>query len=249
MKLLLSELNEALAIDMDTNGRPYFDSGLQCLDMRDILSVCSSLVTTIRNPFDLSDGHSLSADVHVRLAHSSVKEFLMSSSIRSNACAKYAVVEDVTHAYLAKACMAYLIRFDSPLRADDVDKNFFVDYVAEHWITHLHGSKVNPESEIFRDLIWNMFDPRQIHYRNWIQLNNIDMPWRTPDLSGDISIIPPLYSAAFLNFGKVCRSLVRIESDVDALGGLLGSALQAAAFKGHTGIVEVLLKAGFGIRL
>lgn len=112
---------------MNTIGRPYNDSDLRCLDMRDILIVCSSLVSTTDEFFDLRNGHSFNADVYVRLAHSSVKESLMSSSIRSNPCAKFAVAVDCAYAYLARANMAYLMHFDTPPRAGNVSRFPFVD--------------------------------------------------------------------------------------------------------------------------
>ena len=243
-KLRLSELNEALAIDMDSKGQPYYDSAQECLDKRDILSICSSLVATTDGSSDCKNVSSFNADVSVRLAHSSVRNFLTSPSLLSSACYRFSVAEGAAHAYLARACMAYLRNLEVIICAANIGQFSLVEYAAKCWMPHVKCSDAAIESQTSQDLVWSMFDPEQIHYKNWIQFNNFEQPWRKPDLSGNEPQVPPLYTAAFLGFDMVCKALVRSAVDVNASGGLLGNALAAAAFKGHVEIVQILLHAG-----
>ena len=240
----MSELNDALAIDVDTEDQPYYDSAQECLDKRDILSICSSLVATTDGSLDRGTGSSFNADVSVRLAHSSVKDFLTSPSILSTACYRFSVTEGAANAYLARACMAYLRHLEVVICAANIGQFSLVEYAATCWVAHAKCSNAAIESQTSQDLVWSMFDPERIHHRNWIQFNNFEQPWRKPDLSGHESKVPPLYTAALLGFDMVCKALVRSAVDVNASGGLFGNALGAAAFKGHAEIVQTLLDAG-----
>lgn len=229
---------------MDTEDQPYYDSAQECLDKRDILSVCSSLVTTTGQSLDGRSGPSFDADASVRLAHSSVRDFLTSPSILSTTCRRFSVAETAAHEYLARACMAYLRHIEVVVCAANIDNFSLVEYGATCWLRHARCSSAALESQTSRDLVWSMFDPEKIHYRNWIQFNNFDLPWRAPILSADQPMNPPLYTAAFLGFDMICQALVRSAVDVNASGGLRGNALGAAVFKGHAEVVQTLLHAG-----
>ena len=229
---------------MDTQDQPYYDSAQECLDKRDILSLCSSLVATTDVSSHSRNASSFNVDVLVRLAHSSVRDFLASPSILSTACYRFSVTEGAANAYLARACMAYLRHLEVVICAANIGQYSLVEYAATCWVPHAKRSNAAVESQTSQDLVWSMFDPERIHYRNWIQFNNLEKPWRTPDLSGNLPTIPPLYAAANLGFNMVCKALIGSAVDVNASGGHLGNALSAAAFKGHAEIVQTLLHAG-----
>lgn len=229
---------------MDAEDQPYYDSAQECLDKRDILGICSSLVATTDVSSYRRKASSFNADVFVRLAHSSVKDFLTSPSLLSTPCYRFSVAEGAAHGYLARACIAYLRHLEVIMCAANIGQFSLVEYAATCWVPHAKRSDAATKSQTSQDLIWSMFDPEQIHYRNWVQINNFEQPWRTPDLSGNQPTIPPLYTAAFLGFDMVCKALIRSAVDVNASGGLLGNALSAAAFKGRAEIVQTLLHAG-----
>ena len=229
---------------MDTRDQPYYDPGQECLDKRDLLSICSSLVATDDGSLDRRAGSGFNADVTVRLAHSSVRDFLASPSILSTARYRFSVTEGAANAYLARACMAYIKHLEITMCTTNLGQFSLVEYAATCWVPHAKFSEATLETPTSQDLVWSMFDPQRIHYRNWIQFNNFEQPWRTRDLSSNQPIIPPLYTAAFLGFDTVCKALVRNAVDVNASGGLLGNALAAAAFKGNAEVVQTLLHAG-----
>ena len=229
---------------MDIQDQPYYDSAQECLDKRDILGICSSLIATTDGSLDHMIGSSFNADVSVRLAHSSVKDFLTSPSILSTTCYRFSMTEGAANAYLARACMAYLKHLEVVMCAANIGQYSLVEYAATCWVPHAKRSNAATESQTSQDLVWSMFDPERIHYRNWIQFNNFEKPWRTPDLSGNQPSIPPLYIAAFLGFDMVCKALITNAVDVNASGGLLGNALATAAFQGHAESVQTLLDAG-----
>jgi hypothetical protein len=69
--LRIEELVEVIAVDIE--GNPRFDPERRLPEPRDILTICSSLVTTMKateGPYDKTTAE------QVRLAHFSVKEYL-----------------------------------------------------------------------------------------------------------------------------------------------------------------------------
>lgn len=247
VELCLTEIAETLAIDVDAQDWPHYDPDLQFFDMREIVNVCSSLVTTVEMSSDHLNSSSVITEVYVKLAHSSVKEFLMSESIRTGVCSRFALEEDLAHLYLAKSCMAYLIHIDIPLHVDDVASYPLVGYAAKYWIPHMITSKANSGSKVLRELITDLFDPEQVYYNNWTRIFRIDMPWRVPEQSEHQAALPPLYSAAYLGLDFVCELLIQKGVDVNASGGLFGTPLQAAALGGHIRAMQKLLDAGASI--
>ena len=247
VELCLTEMAETLAIDVDAQDRPHYDPDLRFFDMRELLNVCSSLVTTVEMSLSHLNSPSVITEVYVKLAHSSVKEFLMSESIRTGVCSRFALEEDLAHLYLAKSCMAYLIHIDIPLHVDDFASYPLVGYAAKYWIPHMTTSKTNWGSKVLRELIMILFDPEQVYYNNWTRIFRIDMPWRALEQSKHQAALPPLYSAAYLGLDFVCEHLIQKGVDVNASGGLFGTPLQAAALGGHISAVQKLLNAGASI--
>lgn len=247
LKLCLIEMAETLAINVDVQDRPRYDPDLLFLDMREILNVCSSLVTTVEMSSNHLNSPSVTTKVYVKLAHSSVKEFLVSESIRTGVCSRFALEEDRVHLYLAESCMAYLIHIDIPLHVDDIASYPLVGYAAKYWIPHMLTSKASWDSKVLRELIMDLFDPEEVYYNNWTRIFRIDMPWRAPEQLEHQAALPPLYSAAYLGLDFVCDQLIQKGVDVNASGGLFGTPLQAAALGGHIRAVQRLLDAGASI--
>jgi hypothetical protein len=126
----LNEIVDALAVVFAD--RPVFNPDERYPDPRDIFTRCSSLISLtitdkIRNKETL------------RLAHFSVKEYLISDRIRNGQAHVYAVIERYADEVIAKTCLAYLLQFRN---VDPPDGSTIMDYpLAEYagcyWLHHV----------------------------------------------------------------------------------------------------------------
>ena len=94
--LRIEEVAEVTALDIE--GDPRFDPEHRLREPRDLLTICSSLVTLVAS--------------ELRLAHFSVKEYLTSERIRVSSASKFSALEISAHLSIAETCLAYLLQFD-----------------------------------------------------------------------------------------------------------------------------------------
>ena len=73
--------------------------------------MCSSLITLSSNPSKWSDLAFYHESEEVRLAHYSVKEYLVSDRVRVGAAKKYSISEIAANTLIAETCLAYLLHF------------------------------------------------------------------------------------------------------------------------------------------
>ena len=118
--LELEELAEVIAIDIEEC--PRFDPANKLPEPRVILKICSSLVSleTYENMDDenenVEDGNESVDDgyesVVVRLAHFSVKEYLVSERILQGNARRYSIREINANIVIQNDCLAYLLELD-----------------------------------------------------------------------------------------------------------------------------------------
>jgi len=146
--LSLDELSECAGIDLKSFARSYDDMDI-ITDPKDILEMCSSLVT-------ISDDKAF-----VSLAHYTVKEFLTSDRISAD-LPTFHVGDAEVEAELAATCLTYLC-FDEfkhgtvATRAELDDLLFkykFLKHAATAWAKHAHRADGN--DDLFR-LIMKLF--------------------------------------------------------------------------------------------
>lgn len=100
--LALSEIAEAVAFKPDLREDSLDLKNSLLFEPQDILIVCSSLVT-----------YSVKSQ-EIRLAHHSVREYLISERIRLNPKAKnFDISEMLANKTIAKACLRYLLSFNT----------------------------------------------------------------------------------------------------------------------------------------
>jgi ankyrin repeat protein len=183
----------------------------------------------------------------LRLAHFSVKEFLISQHLMSlPGTPLQAIVKEDWHAIVSQCCLAYLIQFESPLREQDLQEYPLACYSAQYWIQQAHLSAAESLPEI-EELALRVLSSCKEIYRNWCRLYDPDKPWRGVDFnnSSNSDILPsPLYYASGAGLEGIVRRLLEAGADPNSKGGMFGSALQAASYYGHATIVENLLSAG-----
>ena len=252
---------EILAIQNGNGGGFFPDERLP--DPEDVMVVCSSLIScntdySIDDPIDNSvaestDSNSSGSDSgdggieqrrtrQIRLAHFSVKEYLL-----SDRCALRSDLQMQTcHAVIAEGCLRYLLHLfkDSPLTQEVVDQYPLARYAARYWWQHARKIDSTSGCAVF-ELASKLLTNESSALLSWVQLYNVDQPWVGLDKTLTISDIPqPLYYAAWIGVPEVVRSILQNNTDINAQEGFLGNALSSASEHGYEKIVQMLLDAG-----
>ena len=255
--LQLKEVAEIVAIDVDET--PRFDPQRRLLELRDILTMCSSLITLTSNMHNTSKeeetgsepnvgfpdpegdyeaNNPVSEDVktYVRLAHFSVKEYLVSDRIQHGTASYYSIREIESHGVLAEDCIAYLLQFDEPgsLTFVTLDLSPLAQYAAKFWRKHARFA----EEGLIKSttlLGVELLTAEGEAFLNWIRIDEACVD-KQPRYLGT-----PLYYASEAGLLELVRMLIERGMDVNAQAGIYGYALQAASYKGHIDVVHLLL--------
>jgi hypothetical protein len=130
--LRMEEIAEVLTIALELE--PQVDVERRLFELRDLVRFCSSLVTilSLKIPGELEDIEVL------RLAHLSVKDYLLSGRIRIGPSSTYSLQEANGNSFVAESCIAYLLQFHQlELLSRQTVQDFpLARYVAEYWTQH-----------------------------------------------------------------------------------------------------------------
>jgi hypothetical protein len=107
--LQIDEIAEVITVNVEAN--PRINPAKRFEEPQDILTIFSSLIT-IAEPMEGPRGKITRGQV--RLAHFSVKEYLVSERIQAGSVGRYSIREIHAHTSIAKICLAYLLQFDNP---------------------------------------------------------------------------------------------------------------------------------------
>lgn len=252
-QLHLEEVVEVLAIDWEVNEKPTFDLEFRLPDPLDLLTICSSLVTLKEGMLDNRDASAPQKRTFVRLAHSSVKDYLISDRISTSPAAAYALNEALSHSFITQCCLIYLLQFKGPLEPRSPLTFPLVQYAAQFWTDHFQASGVTDKDEV-ENMAFQVLTSDQVPYVNWCHLYDPDRPWLVQSDPVDPPNGPdrpnghwkeadgsPLYYMSLLGLSQLCKRLLAAGADANASGGLYGSPLRAAAMNGHGDVVELLL--------
>ncbi|KAM0714692.1 hypothetical protein Q7P37_009709 [Cladosporium fusiforme] len=237
-----------------------FDEDEVLEDSNDILRICSSLVSiatagrgsnesddddddvTYDQSFNDEQGPGAGV-MYVRLAHFSVKEYLVSTR---PSIERYRLGGQESHDTLATCCLVYLLRFNGDEWQDpDCESVFsFARYASRFWTQHARVSGTCSNQQ--RDLATEIFVQNSTAFLAWMRFFNINRPWeRNPDIRRTLDGLPePLYVASHEGLAQSVSVILDAGADVNAQGGAYGNALQAASLRGHEKVVHVLLAAG-----
>ncbi|MCJ1387554.1 hypothetical protein MMC18_000397 [Xylographa bjoerkii] len=233
----LDEVVEVLAIDLDEPDF-RFDPGNRLTDARDILTICSCLITITPS----STEYGLE---EVRLAHSTVKDYLTSVHFPTRSTSEHDIgfEESGSHQFIARICLTYLIYLDdSHLQEPELGSKFpLAKYAATYWIQHYHAAS---EKDPLQSLVLSLFTDVTGCYANWRMLHDIDKPWLSSDSYGKSSIGSPLYYASLAGLDSIVASLLQSGANPNERGGVFGDPLQAAVYQNYPSIVCSLLEHG-----
>ena len=233
--LTLPQLWEALAIE---KGENVIDDESRLRSPQDILLLGNSLIA-------------VSPDGHVALSHLSVRDYLVSTEIRSDPkTAVFALDPGISHRELAQDCLTYLLLSDLSSGPSNTEQEYLsrlvhfplLQYATKYWFYHARNAVVDDE---IRDLTMNFFAPEaRDSFMSWVQVLNADSPFKW-------NVYPrhatSLYYAASLGLDEVVESLLGSTSleEINAPGSRFGgTAIHAAAIRGHVSIIKKLVAAG-----
>ena len=233
-----------------------FDPDEVLEDVRDVLRLCSSLVT-IYNGNEESTTHHIDdrTDAYrwtVRLAHFSVREFLVSSRPRIT---RYRMDATESNDLLACACLVYLLyhklkKSEARGSQPGAGPTRLVYYTANYWTMHFRLAGAG--SERLRGLTWTLLQQDPFTYPAWPFTADGYGPMfliREGNPDWDVRASPkPLWIAC--NEGLLSaaeRLLSEPDTRADCAWDVYGTALRAASrgrFLHQEKIVEVLLEKG-----
>lgn len=248
--LRLEEVAEIVAFDVPNS---TFDVNRRLLNPQEVLTMCSSLVVANETFFlDYSHGRGRKVAItELRLAHFTVKDYLLSPSLRQSVHSYYSIEEKSSSLQIAKSCLIYLNMepFSSGYHGRAYQDTLLREWPLLDYSAILCGFHIrNIENDLdvsARNLLKKLLATHSLPKGgNFGTL--VGTAWFTADPEL-IQTTAPLYFASSYGLASVVRLLLTDPDgiDLEAKGGRFGSAaLEVAAYRGHLDVVRLLLAAG-----
>ncbi|KAL2062624.1 hypothetical protein VTL71DRAFT_5696 [Oculimacula yallundae] len=245
--LTLEDIVEILAVDLEATP-PQFDADSRLLDPRNVLSICSTLVTISY----VTKWPKKEPVSKLKLAHASVADYLTQPNSTGPAAFHFSPAS--ARQFLGQICIGYLMNpefakgSNYTKRRDWQRKYPFLQHCIDRWPEYLRKEPGDPDDYLdlkTQETIQAFFAtsslPNGGNYAFWVGC-------LIPDTPFDIIVnTRPLYYAASFGLVDVVRLILLTEkdSDIDALGGrAASSALHVAVYRSHAEVVKILLERG-----
>jgi len=179
---------------------------------------------------------------NVRLAHFSVKEYLLSGRITHQLCDGFNLQRSTAREFLAQSCLVYLVHYSAcnKRRATATDFATFplLRHAAFHWSAYVVHDTARPLRHELRFL--------QDHEARvaWVRVLTSNQGVWDQTRKPEYVYGTALYFACSLEHRACVEWLLKETVDVNALAGPFNTALQVASLNGHQTIVDMLLKQG-----
>ena len=247
---MLDELVEALLLS--PSRQPAYDPEYRLSDPYDIMQILPGLVS-------ISTNTKLSRE-EIRLAHFSVKEYLMSEKIQCEPTSYFGTNLVAANQFLAEACLVYILHSTTAKEctnsAEDLRLFPLLYYACRYWYVHMKAMmderQLLSDSRASTKVLSTQLFQSDSAMRRWLIVHRPDM-WKKKPFSSHVhpnELGSALYYAAYLGFRDAVRDLIDHEQphnrarSVNSLGGCYGRPLCAAAATGHTDICEILIQHG-----
>ncbi|KAF7340364.1 p-loop containing nucleoside triphosphate hydrolase [Mycena venus] len=246
--LTLAQLEDTIAFDFSDSKHYTFDPRRRpkCGVFMKWLLVLVSIQPS--NPWEsmLSLDGLYRGDCTVRLAHSSVQDYLLLEQEKHpSSCISCPVhvIKEAAHRLTAQTCVCYLLHFsDHPLDATTFPNYPLATYVAKNWWYHLQRCS---DRAVLSPLTMGLLEAGSDQYT---ALNRLDWNPYISDPNWQSCLNPPLYLCAILGYIEGVKFLLEGGSDANAVGvhfnNIVSTAVQAASTRGHLAIVHLLLQSG-----
>ncbi|KAF7975367.1 hypothetical protein HWV62_9693 [Athelia sp. TMB] len=235
----LEELAEVVTIDFGSGNLPSYDLELRYMDPREVLTVCSGFLMEFQGI--------------VKLAHMSVKDYLLSDKILAGPASRFRMNEMQCHSLITQTSLAYLLQFGTldSLGCMSVETYPLAPYAARHWASHWRGCADIPPSSPLDALITRFLLSAPKAYANWAWLVTVaseyshcyeDLDWSREKINAHSSqLSTPLYLSALLGLFEPLKQLLAYDSSASMDIEWYWRALYLAACEGHHTIVELLI--------
>lgn len=254
--LTLDGVVDALAVNPDETPRFSIEDRMPIPE--EVTSYCSGLVSLTSGPmmhegFSESDSQKRGEAIHqLRLAHFSVKEWLMSDRLDTKLAGD--LNEMTARTSIAGVCLSYLIELEPyageiDLKRDQSAKREvpynrpFGAYATAAW--PVHARFVESEAHDIRNMALEFFSKRKAHrasYKFWRRYHPYppDSGWEMT--SSEVS--SALLCASYEGLTLVAEKCLEDGADVNEAGHRSMNALHLASYAGHEATVDMLLRHG-----
>jgi len=262
----VEELAETVAIV--PRGDTCYDIENRLLEPRDVLTICSGLVTTTRSRrITLMGGPQIPIE-EVRLAHFSVKEYLVSDRLASKETSKFYIEERLAHEMLASLSIRYLVHCHQAELCKDPEflleyetgflkRAAFAPYAASFWSHHLRAARLDISSPLYQECLKVFLHPTLLKdlirlRRPWFQYQEVTIMRHCGYIKSfggnhsynlDFSSVPALYYASLLGLDHLVAMLIKEGEGVNSSTSE-GTCIVAAISGGHQSTVDLLLAYG-----
>ncbi|KAJ7193461.1 ankyrin repeat-containing domain protein [Mycena pura] len=186
-------------------------------------------------------GGDSSGQLHIALAHASVKDYLLSPHFTQTFC--FDLNLGPSHTFIAQSCLGYLIHFaDHPLNTTTFPKYHLAFYAAKNWYHHF---LLCPDrTSLFPDILRLLENGSS----QCLALNNLRLCGPQSALSGKLRCLPlappSLYMYSQEGYEVIVRLLLMHGANINEQTPEFGHALQTASGGGHIDVVRLLLDMG-----
>lgn len=256
--LHIDELAEIVTVEPAE--RPVLDLERRFPDPEDVLTICSSLVTTNTTEKVVGSSDAKFALVEVTLAHFSVREYLVSQDIKNGPARNFAVTESAASSSIAETCLAYLLQFEDNqiyVTSKQVlshrmlldEKSTYIrcifplaHYAAKNWPTHAKNAREN--YSMVDDLATQLFLGGGYPFTNCLRLYHPGNHLRV--LFGHLKNYDdflPIHFASRYGLTGLVRRLTHAGMPLNTYSNF-GTPLELASYHGHEDLVGLLLDNG-----
>ena len=247
--LMLNELVEALLLS--PSREPAYNPEYRLSDPYDIMQILPGLVSISTN--------TKFGGEEIRLAHFSVKEYLMSEKIRCEPTLYFGTDLVAANQFLTEACLAYILHSTTAKErtksAEDLRLFPLLHYACRYWYVHMRvitdEGQLLSDSRASTNLLSMQLFQSEAAMRMWLTVHRPDVIKKKP-----FSYVHPnelgsaLYYTAYLGFTDTVRNLIDYEQPcnrarfVNFIGGYYGRPLCAAATTGRMDLCRILIQHG-----
>jgi ankyrin repeat protein len=217
----------------------------------EIIDICGGLVE-VRNEETVD--HTSAKTLH--LIHASVRDFLLSGLLqnpmdlnRTETIPVSPVDHSDQHTELAIVCLGYLSNYgtwDQHTECESPDhRHDFTCYAIRYWNKHVNsGGQNNAELLPLLKSFFRRGNPGFEHWGGYINSVEPTVNENEEDESKNVPATPLYYAALLGLFPLMEQMLLEDKSQLNQVGGIYGTPLQAACFKGNKSAFQILLKCG-----
>ena len=216
--MTLGQVAEAVVVGREQQSR---ETGDQFRDVHDLLDLCSSFVCLEGTKplwyhdllYDMRFGTERTApdaDLVLRLAHSSVKEYMLSDRTNTTSLSMHRLTSGSAQRFMAEVCLIYLKQFDDESSFSDktLQRHQFLIYATYQWYFHYDNMPAEEENNVV-DLLLSFINTHYngYAYRNWVQrFDRYSNPYRSVDRQ--LRSLQPLVALSFLGPHRAVRAIV-----------------------------------------